>query len=126
MAKPSSRRATGLAAGLPFVISLRHNISIARSTANRKRAATRGRKPSLRRIPRARKDRQLERRVDVTRAEYNYIIDILNQRGAILNEFRDAIHHLQHAGDIQLKRIAQIQADIDAIRRAWQRLNLID
>ena len=64
--------------------------------------------------------------MDVTRAEYNYIIDILNDRGAILNQFRDAIHELQRSSDIQLKRIAQIQADFDVIRLAWDRLNLID
>ena len=61
-------------------------------------------------------------RKDVTRAEYNHIIDILNERNEILNAFRDAITELQHASDIQLKRIAQIQADLDGIKTAWHRM----
>jgi hypothetical protein len=47
----------------------------------------------------------------VTRAEFDRVIDILNERGEILNGIR---HNL----DIQFKRIAQIQAELDAMRRA--------
>jgi hypothetical protein len=56
-------------------------------------------------------------RTDVTRGEYNRIIDVLNERAVILNEFRDAIHDLKQASDIQLKRIAQLQAEVDRMRR---------
>lgn len=76
-------------------------------------------------LPRFRKARRLPRsplsRKDVTRGEYNRIIDLLNQRTAILNEFRDVITGLEHASDIQFRRIAQLQADLDAIRRTLDR-----
>jgi hypothetical protein len=55
--------------------------------------------------------------MDVTRGEYNRIIDVLNERAVILNEFRDAIHELKQASDIQLKRIAQLQAEVDRIQK---------
>jgi hypothetical protein len=50
------------------------------------------------------------RRMDVRRDEFNLVIDILNQRGEILN----AILHNQ---EIQFQRIAQIQADLDVLKR---------
>jgi hypothetical protein len=46
----------------------------------------------------------------VTRAEFERVIDLLNTRGEILNEIRKTL-------DIQFKRIAQIQAELDAMRR---------
>jgi hypothetical protein len=63
-------------------------------------------------------------RRDVTRGEYNRIIDILNERNAILNGLRDGLSSLQQASDVQFKRIAQIQAELDAIRRAWEKMKL--
>jgi hypothetical protein len=57
-------------------------------------------------------------RIDVTRAEFNRVIEILNERGAILNDLR-------HNQEIQFKRIAQIQAELDAIKRAWERVKLL-
>jgi len=54
-------------------------------------------------------------RVDVTRAEFNRVIDILNERGEILNA-------LSHNQDLQFKRIAQLQAEVDAMRRTLGRL----
>jgi hypothetical protein len=56
----------------------------------------------------------------VTRGEYNRIIDILNERAVILNEFRDAISALQQDSEIQFKRTAQMQADLDQIKQAWR------
>jgi hypothetical protein len=55
--------------------------------------------------------------MDVTRAEFNRIIDLLNERGDILNSLR-------HNQDIQFRRFAQIQAELDQIKRAWERLNV--
>ena len=76
-------------------------------------------------IPKA---RQLTRsplnRTDVTRGEYNRIIDILNERNGILNALREAIAGLQQTNDIQFKRIAQIQADLDNLKRVVDRLKL--
>ena len=48
----------------------------------------------------------------MTRAEFDRVIALLNERGEIINDLR-------HNQDIQLKRIAQIQAELDEIRRAW-------
>src|SRR5919201_5669120 len=75
---------------------------------------------SLRRIPKARHlaGSPLAKK-DVTRGEYNRIIDILNERAVILNQFRDAITALKQASDVQFKRIAQLQADFDQIKTAW-------
>jgi hypothetical protein len=47
----------------------------------------------------------------VSRAEFNRAIAILNEYGEILNDIRQGL-------DIQFKRIAQIQVEIDSIRRA--------
>ena len=60
--------------------------------------------PMLRRSP--------QRRFDVTRAEYNHIIDVLNERGDIINDLRREL-------EVQFKRIAQMQSELDEVRRAW-------
>jgi len=80
---------------------------------------------SLPRIPKARRlsGSPLSRK-DVTRGEYNRIIDTLNERAIMLNEFRSAINALQQASEVQFKRIAQIQAQVDRINRAWSRMKL--
>ena len=62
--------------------------------------------------------------MDVTRGEYNRIIDTLNERATILNEFRNAINALQQASEVQFKRIAQIQAEVDRLNRAWSRMKM--
>jgi len=65
------------------------------------------RTPKIRRIPKG-------RRTDVRRDEFNKVIDLLNKRGEILNTIlRDQ--------QIQFQRIAQMQADLDVIKRAWTR-----
>jgi len=53
-------------------------------------------------------------RTDVTRAEYNHIIEVLNQRGEIINDLRREL-------EVQFKRMAQMQSELDEIRRAWVR-----
>jgi len=58
------------------------------------------------------------KRTDVTRAEYNRIIEVLNERNEILNGLR-------HNSDIQFQRIAQIQADVDLIKRALEKLKVL-
>jgi hypothetical protein len=74
-------------------------------------------------IPKARRiARSPLSRTDVTRGEYNRIIDILNQRNVILNGLREAINRLEQASDVQFTRIAQLQADLDGIKKAWDRL----
>jgi hypothetical protein len=55
----------------------------------------------------------------VSREEFNRVIDLLNERGEILNDLR-------HNQDVQFRRIAQLQAELDAIKRAWDRAKLSD
>jgi hypothetical protein len=59
-------------------------------------------------------------RADVTRAEFNRIIDILNARNVILNALREGPERLEHAMDVQFHRIAQIQAELDEIKRVGE------
>jgi hypothetical protein len=54
------------------------------------------------------------RRLDVTRAEFNHVIAILNERGQIINGLR-------HNQDVQFQRLAQLQAELDLLRRAWEK-----
>jgi hypothetical protein len=70
-------------------------------------------RPRARRpIPKARRIKRSSRlnRRDVTRAEYNNIIEVLNQRGEIINELRREL-------EVQFTRIAQMQSELDDVRR---------
>ena len=58
--------------------------------------------PKIPRVPKS-------KRVDVTRAEFDRVIDLLNERGQILNDLR-------HDLDIQFKRIAAMQAELDRLK----------
>ena len=79
----------------------------------------RRRPTALRRVPKAPRLRVSPlKRTDVTRAEYNRIIEVLNERNEILNGLR-------HNSDIQFQRIAQIQADVDLIKRALEKLKVL-
>jgi hypothetical protein len=64
---------------------------------------TPARKTRVRRIPKS-------RRMDVRREEFNRVIDRLNERAELL----DALRRNQ---EIQFQRIAQIQAEIDELKR---------
>jgi hypothetical protein len=46
----------------------------------------------------------------VTRAELDEVIKLLNERGEIINEIRRELH-------TQLTRIAQLQQELDAVKR---------
>jgi hypothetical protein len=59
-----------------------------------------------RRIPRILKGR----RVDVRRDEFNQLVDLLNERGNVLNL-------LIREQQIQFQRIAQLQAQLDLLKR---------
>jgi len=64
-----------------------------------------------RRLPKARriKRSKLTRR-DVTRAEYNGIIEVLNQQGELVDGLRREL-------EVQFKRIAQMQSELDEVGR---------
>jgi hypothetical protein len=85
--------------------------------ANRRR-----RRHSPRRIPETPHLSASSNRKDVTRAEYNHIIHVLNDRKKILDAFGLAITDLRRTLDIQFTRIAQMQADLDEIKRAWTKV----
>ena len=52
---------------------------------------------------------------NVTRAEFNSLIRILAERGEILEGMRRTL-------EVQFKRMAQMQAELDQIKRAWVRM----
>lgn len=56
------------------------------------------------------------KRVDVKRSEFNRLIETLNERGPVLSD-------LVHNQEIQFKRIAQLQADLDALKRLVAKLS---
>ena len=66
---------------------------------------------SIPRIPKS-------RRFDVTRGEFNHIIDLLNKRGEILHEYRTSLDEMRRDLDIQFKRIAQLQSELDRVKKA--------
>ena len=68
---------------------------------------TRRRVGEAKRIP-------LRKRMDVTRSEFNAVIALLNERSEIVNDLR-------RNQDIQFQRIAQLQAELDVIARAWKK-----
>ena len=42
----------------------------------------------------------------------NNIIEVLNQRGEMINDLRREL-------EVQFKRMAQMQSELDEVRRAW-------
>lgn len=58
------------------------------------------------------------RRAAVTREEYNRLVDMLNDRGELLNRI---------VGDqkIQFQRIAQPQAEVDHLKQLLSRLSIV-
>jgi hypothetical protein len=51
------------------------------------------------------------RRVDVTRGEFNNVIDLLNKRGEVVDQMRRDL-------EVQFKRLADLQAEVDRIKEA--------
>jgi hypothetical protein len=68
---------------------------------------TKRRSKPVKRIP-------TQKRRDVRREEFDRLVELLNERGEVINELR-------HDLDIQFKRMAQIQSELDEIRRSVQR-----
>ena len=65
------------------------------------------RRAALPRIPKS-------RRLDVTREEFDHVIDLLNRRGEIVEEMRREL-------GVQFRRIAQLQFEIDDLKNALKR-----
>ena len=71
-------------------------------------------KTAARRVGRVKRIR-VRKRPDVSRAEFNRLVDLLNERSTIINDMRDN-------QEIQFRRLAQLQAEVDLLKRAWDRL----
>jgi hypothetical protein len=72
--------------------------------------------PKSRRLPRVPQPRKPgRRRDDVSRAEFNDVLVLLRERGEIITRLR-------HDLDIQFRRIADLQGELDRIKHAWQRV----
>jgi hypothetical protein len=56
----------------------------------------------------------VDKQMGVTRAEFNRVIAILNERGEVINSLRKN-------QDVQSQRLAQLQAQVDLIRRSPRR-----
>src|SRR5712691_3358384 len=95
-------------------------VSLGRSDSVTKRPTPRRRSPKAVRLRAS-----ALRRTDVTRAEYNRVLDILNERGESLRALRQGLHDVRHDSDIQFKRIAQLQADLDRIVQALDRRKVL-
>jgi len=76
------------------------------------------RSPRLRRPHRAIPRIPKSRRFDVSRSEFNRVIDLLNQRGDILQEYRVSLDQMRLDLDIQFKRIAQLQLELDQAKKS--------
>ena len=57
------------------------------------------------------------RRNAVTRAEFDRVIDLLTKRGEIINEIRQQVEKNTRNAEVQFTRFAQVQADLDQIKR---------
>jgi hypothetical protein len=56
--------------------------------------------------------------MDVRREELDGLVDLLNERGQVINQ-------LVREQQIQFQRIAQIQAELDLLKQALAKLSLI-
>ncbi len=63
------------------------------------------------------------RRIDVTRAEFNNVIEMLNRRGKVIQEYGDMLASIRQELDIQFRRIAQIQAELDDMKLSSGKLD---
>ena len=59
------------------------------------------------------------RRIDVTRAEFDRVIDLLNERGRMINDLAEQLDRNTRSIQVQFARFAQIQAELDRIKRSF-------
>jgi hypothetical protein len=85
--------------------------------ASRKASPPRRRGNRIPRIPKA-------RQTGVSRGEFNRVIEMLNQRGNVVEEYGNALATIRRDLDIQFRRIAQLQAELDQIEQAWAKMAL--
>jgi len=66
------------------------------------------------RKPRIRASAKVARN-QVSRAQFNRVVQTQTERGVIIAEIRREL-------DVQFRRMAQLQAELDALKQAWQRM----
>ncbi len=54
----------------------------------------------------------------VTRAEFDRMVDALNERGRLIEELREEIERSRRVLKVQFERMAQMQMDIDLLKRS--------
>ena len=57
------------------------------------------------------------RRLDVSRGEFNHVIDLLNERRNALLQDREDLNHVLRELDVQFRRIAQLQLEVDELKK---------
>jgi hypothetical protein len=62
------------------------------------------------------------RQVGIEREEYNRLIDLLNERGRLLNQLLLHQQQILQEQRIQFQRISQIQVELDQLKQAVARL----
>ena len=60
----------------------------------------------------------------MTRAEFDRVIDSLNERGAIINDIREHVERNTRELEVQFTRLAQIQVDLDSLKRAFAKVSV--
>jgi hypothetical protein len=82
--------------------------------------------PMARKAARIRKVRPVPKsgRIDVTHAEFARVIDLLNERGAIINDIREHVERNTRDLELQFTRLAQIQADLDLLKRMLAKVSV--
>jgi hypothetical protein len=56
-------------------------------------------------------------RDDISREEFNRVVDLLNERGRLHEEHAEKNEELRRHLETQLTRIAQLQAELDRIKK---------
>jgi len=56
--------------------------------------------------------------VHVTRREFNRVVSVLNKRASIFDEHAVVLSQIQRDLDVQFRRIAQIQQELEEIKKS--------
>ena len=66
-------------------------------------------------------ERYRVKRMNPSSEEYHRLLEMMDERAEIINELREAIYALRRVTEVQFTRMAQMQMDLDGIKRAWER-----
>jgi hypothetical protein len=74
------------------------------------------------RVPRV--PRKMLRTADL-KARMDELVKLLNERAEFIDALRRDLDAVRHDTDLQFKRTAQVQADIDLVKRTWEKSKLL-